>query len=287
MEFVKPEIISLKSHPILNEKWVQARIGEDPAMLGLGDLVLKDKERLQPYAGRLDLLLQDPEDNRRYEVEVQLGRTDESHIIRTLEYWDIERRRYPQYEHCAVLIAEDVTSRFQNVIGLFNGFIPLIAIQMTAFQVEGKISLMFTKVMDELTLGTEEEEEEAREATDRAYWERKSPVLDIIDKLIPMLQALDPTLALNYNKFFIGLTRSGSACNFVTFYPRKKFLIMSFKLPKTEEMDARLEREGLDLLDYSTRARAYRVRLTNRDVQQHGELIAELAKLAYEARVGE
>ena len=30
------------------------------------------------------------------------------------EYWDIERRRYPQYDHCAVLIAEDITSRFLN-----------------------------------------------------------------------------------------------------------------------------------------------------------------------------
>ena len=30
---------------------------------------------------------------------------DESHIIRTIEYWDIERRRYPQYEHVAVIVA--------------------------------------------------------------------------------------------------------------------------------------------------------------------------------------
>ena len=48
----------------------------------------------------------------------------ESHIIRTIEYWDIERKRYPQYEHCAVLVAEDITSRFLNVISLFNGTIP-------------------------------------------------------------------------------------------------------------------------------------------------------------------
>ena len=27
-----------------------------------------------------------------------------SHIIRTIEYWDIERRRYPAYEHVAVLV---------------------------------------------------------------------------------------------------------------------------------------------------------------------------------------
>jgi len=54
----------------------------------LGDLIVKDKERIQPGAGRLDLLLQDPDTNLRYEVEIQLGKTDESHIIRTIEYWD-------------------------------------------------------------------------------------------------------------------------------------------------------------------------------------------------------
>jgi hypothetical protein len=116
--------------------------------LGLGDLILKDKERVQPGAGRLDLLLKDPESNRRYEVEIQLGKTNESHIIRTIEYWDIERKRYPQYEHCAVIIAEDITSRFLNIIQLFNGNIPLIAIQMNAYQVDNKIGFIFTKVLD-------------------------------------------------------------------------------------------------------------------------------------------
>ena len=130
LNYVKPEKIWLKEHPVLNEKWVQDRIAEDPSVLGLGDLVLKDKERILPKAGRLDLLFQDIESNRRYETEVQLGKTDESHLIRTIEYWDIERKRYPQYDHCAVIIAEDITNRFLNVISLFNGSIPLMAIQM-------------------------------------------------------------------------------------------------------------------------------------------------------------
>ena len=57
--YLKPERLSLKGHPDLNEKWVQDLIAEDPSILGLGDLVLRDKERRQPRAGRLDLLLQD------------------------------------------------------------------------------------------------------------------------------------------------------------------------------------------------------------------------------------
>src|SRR3954468_21953892 len=143
MNFVKPDRLSLKDHPELDEKWVQARIAEDPSLLGLGELVLKDKERVQPRAGRLDLLLQEPEGNRRYEVEVQLGSTDESHIIRTIEYWDIERKRDPQYEHTAVIVAEEITSRFLNVVALFNGVIPLIAIQMSALKVGDQVGLVF------------------------------------------------------------------------------------------------------------------------------------------------
>src|SRR5215207_9714487 len=120
MAYVKFERVSLQKNSEYNECWVQDRIAEDPRILGLGDVILKDKERIQPRAGRLDLLLQDAETNRRYEVEIQLGPTDESHIIRTIEYWDIERKRYPQYEHSAVIVAEDITARFLNVISLFN-----------------------------------------------------------------------------------------------------------------------------------------------------------------------
>ena len=44
LTYVKPEKIWLKDHPELNERWVQDRIAEDPSLLGLGDLVLKDKD---------------------------------------------------------------------------------------------------------------------------------------------------------------------------------------------------------------------------------------------------
>lgn len=94
LRYVKPEFISLRQHSELGEVWVHQRIAEDPSILGLGDLVLRDRERRQMAAGRLDLLLQDADTNHRYEVEVQLGPTDESHIIRTIEYWDIERKRW-------------------------------------------------------------------------------------------------------------------------------------------------------------------------------------------------
>jgi len=75
---------------------------------------LNGKERLQRNAGQLDLLLQDPESLKRYEVEIQLSATDESHIIRSIEYWDIERKRYPQYEHA---VAEPTDRTFWETRG--------------------------------------------------------------------------------------------------------------------------------------------------------------------------
>lgn len=80
MNYLKSEPFSIKGHPELDERWVQNLTADNPAILGLGDLELRDRERRQPRAGRLDLLLQDTETDRRYEVEIQLGATDESHI---------------------------------------------------------------------------------------------------------------------------------------------------------------------------------------------------------------
>ena len=284
-DYFEPEIISLKRDPDLDEGWLQERIADNPKILGLGDLVLKDKERTQPRAGRLDLLLQDPESLRRYEVEIQLGDTDESHIIRTIEYWDIERRRYPQYEHCAVIVAEKVTGRFLNVIGLFNGFVPLIAIQLCAVKVEDKIGLIFTKVLDELPLGRLEEEEEGQEPTDRAYWESKGSrqTVELADRMLDMIQSFASGYKLNYTKNYIGLAKNGQANNFVVLKPQKTALRFELKLPKTEETSGRLEGCDLEMLEYDHRWRCYKFRLSSADLSTHEDLFTQLMQEAYKA----
>ena len=283
MKYIKPDRIWLKDHPQLNEGWIRERIAEDPAILGLGDLILKDRERLQPRAGRLDLLLQDPETNRRYEVEVQLGRTDESHIVRTIEYWDIERKRYPQYDHCAVIVAEDITSRFLNVINLFNGFIPLIAIQMSVLQIGEQVALLFTKVLDELPLGLVDEDEEVQETADRAYWESRATkaTVAMADALLEIISTFDPELDLKYNKFYIGLAKNDRPNNFAIFRPRKSSLRLEVRLEPSDELEQQVDEAGLDVMEYDKRSGRYRVRLTRPDIKAHAELLTELLKLAY------
>jgi len=284
----KPERLTLKSHPELNERWVQDRIAEDPTILGLGDLVLRDRERTQPRAGRLDLLLQDPETNRRYEVELQLGATDEAHIIRTIEYWDIERKRYPQYDHCAVLVAEDITSRFLNVVALFNGSMPLVAIQMQALKIAEHTILIFTTVMDELTRGLIDEDEDAEAApTDRAYWESKATkaTVAIADQLLDIVHEFDPSLAFKYNKFYIGLSKEGRADNFVTFRPQKSGMVLRVKLKQSDDIQNKIDAAGLDALNYD-RWGNYRFRLSKDDPKKHADVLRDLIRLAHETRGG-
>ena len=283
MKYEKLTKLSIRNHAELSERWVQERIAEDPSILGLGDVILKDKERIQPGAGRLDLLLQEADGSRRYEVEVQLGKTDESHIVRTIEYWDIERKRYPQYEHTAVIVAEEITSRFLNVISLFNGTIPLMAIQMTAVQLGDTVSLAFTTVLDQVRFGLVEEDEEVQEATDRSYWETRGSkaTVAMVDELLQVVQALNPRLQLKYNKFYIGLAIDGQPNNFVIFRPQKSIVRIEPRLRKSDEIDEAVEAADLDLLDYEKRWGRYRFRLQKDDLKKHAAIIRRLLETSY------
>ncbi|HET7696136.1 MAG TPA: hypothetical protein VFK57_10540 [Vicinamibacterales bacterium] len=288
MAYVKFERVPLRNNSQYTERWVQDRIADDPSLLGLGDVILKDKERIQPRAGRLDLLLQAVETNRRFEVEIQLGATDESHIIRTIEYWDIERKRYPQYEHSAVIVAEEITARFLNVITLFNGQIPLIALQLSAFRNGDSIGLVFTRVVDQLNFGLVEEDEETHEVTDRNYWETRGSqrTVAMADALLQLIRKFEPGLELKYNKFYIGLAKNGEPNNFVVFRPAKTFIRFEPRLERSDAMQQQLESAGLDVMDYDERWGRYRIRLTPDDLQKHRQVIESVIGESFEASTG-
>ncbi len=281
MEYVKSEIISLKNSSEFNEKWLQARIEDDPSILGLGELEFRDTEKILVGGGRLDTILYDPEYQKRYEVEIQLGKTDESHIIRTIEYWDLERKRNPQYEHCAVIVAEDITSRFLNVISLFNGFIPLIAIQVKAVKVGDTISLFFTKILDEAKFDLLEEDS-LSEPTDKAYWEKRATkeTLKLTEKFLKNLSDSTSEYNLKYNKHYIGLEKNNIANNFISFIPRKNLVILNIKLEKTDEIDELIENSDLDTLTYDKQWKQYRLRLKESDLSSNIEIIQQLVTQA-------
>lgn len=278
---VKMEKVSLKNNPNIKEDLIQNFIFNDPSVLGLGDLTPIQREKIQPAGGRLDILLAD-DNGTRYEVEIQLGATDPSHIIRTIEYWDTEKKRYPQYDHCAVIVAEEITGRFMNVISLFNGSIPLIALQVSAYKMGDDVSLAFTKVIDRLTLGTDEEEQ--YEVTDRNYWENKSTskIMKQVDEIFNCVKEYADGYELKYNKFYIGLTKDGIANNFILFKPKKNYLYFVFKTGEDKEKFQLLDNAGLEY-SYAPRWKELAVKISDyNEYKKHKDLLDNLAKTSME-----
>lgn len=264
----------------LDEVWLQEQIARDPSLLNLGELEVVKKEKAQPAGGRIDFVMADPDSETRYEIEVMLGDTDASHIIRTIEYWDVERQRYPLLEHRAVIVAEGITARFFNVIRLLNRAVPIIAIQLSAFRVGDDVVLQFTRVLDTYEFGGEPEDESA-EPTDRAYWERKAnaeslAVIDAVKALVPG----DAKIA--YNKYHIALGTTGY--NFCWFHPRKAathcHMHLKVGVEKRPELLERLNEAGIDAKNQ--RSNSIRLYLSVKDIQGHRELITDVFRAAEE-----
>ncbi|MBT3378417.1 MAG: hypothetical protein HN742_35200 [Lentisphaerae bacterium] len=187
-----------------DEYWLQDLIYKNPAHLGLGDLVPVNKEKKQVSGGRLDILLRDPADNNAmYEVEVMLGETDPSHIIRAIEYWDNEKRKYPQRQHYCVLVAESFDRRYFNVIQILSLNVPMIAIQTDLLKVKDDLVLNFSKVLD---IYVEPEDEEESAPVDEKSWNTKSSwSLKTAQKLFSILKADDPQTSINFTQSYISI----------------------------------------------------------------------------------
>lgn len=280
MKLEKSHRISMKTSKEVNEKWLQEQIAKDPSILNLGEIFLKDLERTQPSGGRLDMLFEDIEGSTRYTVELQLGATDETHIVRTIEYWDIERKRYPNYEHVAVLVAEDITSRFFNVINLFNSQIPIIAIQISALQVGDLQTLHATTVLD-LVQRPEDEEDNKVIQADRKYWENRTSreAMESADQLFSLITEIDPDVEMSYKMNYVGISRQGKVENYVIFKPRKNHLGFQFRIPRSSENDSIIQKLGFSIISY-TRWGFYVVILNKEDLQNKKTEIKQLIKMA-------
>lgn len=268
----------------LDERWLQDKIAEDPSLLGLGDLHVIKRERSQPTGGRIDFLMHDPDAETRYEVELMLGSLDETHIIRTIEYWDIERQRYPTLEHRAVIVAEQITSRFFNVIRLLNRAVPIIALQLNAFRFGDSIVLHFTKVLD-VYESIEDEEDESAERVDRRYWERRASAesLAIVDSLISYVTDDAGEPRVTYNRSHVAVGTIGY--NFLWLHPRRsaQHCQIHFR-PQPDHKGAtiaRLEQVGLSAAAF--RSNAIKVRLTTKDLTENAALIRDVLAQAERA----
>lgn len=135
-----------------------------------------------------------------------------------------------------------------------------------------------------MALGLVGEDEEVQEATDRPWWEKRGSkaTLEMTDALFAMVKTLDDELELRYNKFYVGLHKRGKPNNFAIFRPKKDYLRIEVRLERSDEIEAKLEESGLDLMDYDSRWRRYRIRLAKTDVKKHEQFLQDLLKLAYD-----
>ena len=258
-----------------DEYWLQDQIFENPNCLDLGELEAIAKERQQSSGGRLDILLKNPEDDTMYEVEVMLGETDESHIIRTIEYWDNERRRWPQRQHYAVLVAETITRRFFNVIQLFSQSIPIIAIQTGIIEVNGYKSLFFTKVLD-----TYEEVDDGTGETgiyDEAYWKKWHWTLETAKFVQETIQDLIDPSSFTYTKYYVGITVNGN--NYFRFTRRsggKSLLSFMISPDHMEEAQALLDDASVP---YVQKKKRLILTVSTEFVSTHSDLLRSLTEL--------
>ena len=109
----------------------------------------------------------------------------------------------------------------------------------------GRLDLLhFTKVLDEVVLGQDEEDSAYTPPADRAYWEKKGSKesVGIVDECLGILKANNPKLELKYNRFYIGLTEDGRPNNFVVFRAKKQFARAEVLLGDLLPWGQRLER---------------------------------------------
>jgi hypothetical protein len=183
-----------------------------------------------------------------------------------------------------VIVAEDITTRFLNVISLFNKAVPLIAIQLNAFEINGDVGINCVKVLDlAQNMGWEDDNTSAKAVTDRPYWEKRATpsTLQFTDEFFSFVKDVvsESTLELKYNKHYIGMAHNGVADNFMSFKPRKQEVLVEFRIPHDEELTARME-ENLDFVSYKPRWRRYIIRFTERSFRENQAFIKELVQLA-------
>lgn len=285
LTYAKAEIVSLKDHPDYQEKWVRDRIVEDPAILGLGDLSVRDVEHVQPKSGRLDLLLADSLDQRRFEVELMLGGVDESHVIRAIEYWDKEKKRHPQYEHCTVLVAEQITDRYLNILGLFNRVIPIIAIQMTALRVGEYLVLQFSTVLEEIRGGLPYDEEEQSGAERRSREERATDLSSAtLSECLSIMREINPAIALDYRRDYVSLSISGRLSECLTFFLQRDFVGVKGLAGNKQEWLFRLQKAGFVVLSGGALRKKTHFRLTMEQVREQRPLLKEFFKDCFQER---
>jgi hypothetical protein len=67
--------------------------------------------------------------------------------------------------------------------------------------------------------------------------------------------------------------------------PRKKHIGLEIKLPRSDDIDDKLQTAGIETLEYSNRWGTYRLALSREDIDRHRAFLKELIGIAHQNRV--
>lgn len=266
-----------------DEYWLQDLIFDKPSILGLGELVPISREKKQSSGGKIDILLKNPEDNSMYEVEVMLGETDPSHIIRTIEYWDIEKRRYPQRQHFPVLVAESFSKRYFNVIQILSLNIPMIAIQAGLIDVGDRTIIHFSKILD---IYEEQTEVDETNVVKEATWSKDANwTLQTAKHLLSIINSTGSNLHLNFTRSYVALVNNKG--NMYWLYKRAEPIsYLGFR--EKDEEKAELIKKILDQAAIQFTYNKWQEFVTTIDqdfITKHKDLLIKIHKIRFEQEV--
>ena len=180
-----------------------------------------------------------------------------------------------------MIVAEEITNRFFNVIWLSNRSLPIIAVQLDALTVNGNLLLHFTKVLDIYV--AQEPGNQPEETVNREYWERRSSpaAMALFDRFMKLLsdQSLQLTATLRHDG--IALSRKSA---FALIYPKKSgyCTLRSYG----ESLPEDVLKQSIDKLQANGATvrhlpgGRYSVRLDNQAMDRNADVLIELVRSA-------
>ena len=287
LKYIEHENFSLKDSPI-NECRIADIIENDPSKIGLGECEIIRRERHQGNRV-LDFLIQQEDEDIRYEVELQLGKADYSHICRSILYWSREKRKTPQYQHFPVLIAEEISQKHLELISHINA--PMIVIKMQGNIINNKDYILDFDILldgrESYPMSDEYEEDKSSVTVDEEYWKKKGcpATTDLLGKVFQIITDINPNFEKNWKKHHIGLKdNNGSPKNFVSFKTRKEFLTLEIKVERDKKFDEIKEENDLNMI-YKAKHKRYILKLKSKDFEDNKENIRYFIQVAHDRRM--
>lgn len=215
-----------------------------------------------------------------YEAEIMLGEADEIFIIRMIEYWDNEKRKWPQRQHYAVLVAETITRIFL-CDPAFQPFDSVYCLQVSIIAAGDQKLFHFSKVLD-----TYEEPEEGGgnlyEIYDENFWRNKSPwTIETAKSLLDIVRPVFGNASLKYVKNYIAIEVNNN--NYMWFHGRsgnKSLLGFWISELRSSQAEGTLESNNIS---YVKKDQKIRITTDKEFIKQNADMLKEIAQIVKES----